>query len=203
LIALASAAGFGLAGGAGVAIATRAMAGAVPFVDGPRTVRPPTALLVGCAVLAGAAFGSHPEQLRAGLLGALLVAALVGCCWSDLAFGLVPDVLTLAPLSAVTVAALAARDPQPFVAMAFVGVPLALVALVSGGRGLGWGDVKLLALAAAIVGIGASLAAAAAASFVAVAVALGRGRSREPIAFVPYLAAALAVTIALPLGGRP
>jgi len=203
LIALACAAGFGLAGGAGVAVAARALAGAVPFADGPRTVRPPTAVLVGCAAIAGAAFGLHAEPLRAALFAALLVAALIGCCWSDLAFGLVPDVLTLVPLLVVAIAALATRDARPLVAMTFVGVPLGLVAFVSGGRGFGWGDVKLLALAAAIVGIGASLVAAAVASFVAAAVALGRGRSREPIAFVPYLAATLAIALALPLGGRP
>jgi len=203
LIALACAAGFGLAGGAGVAVAARAMAGAVPFADGPRSVRPPTAVLVGCAAIAGAAFGLHAEPLRAALFAALLVAALIGCCWSDLAFGLVPDVLTLVPLLVVAIAALATRDARPLIAMTFVGVPLGLVAFVSGGRGFGWGDVKLLALAAAIVGIGASLIAAAVATFVAAAVALGRGRSREPIAFVPYLAATLAVAIALPLGGRP
>lgn len=203
MIALACAAGFGLAGGAGVAVAARALAGAVPFADGPRTVRPPTAVLVGCAAIAGAAFGLHAEPLRAALFAALLVAALIGCCWSDLAFGLVPDVLTLVPLLVVAIAALATRDARPLVAMTFVGVPLGLVAFVSGGRGFGWGDVKLLALAAAIVGIGASLVAAAVASFVAAAVALGRGRSREPIAFVPYLAATLAIALALPLGGRP
>jgi len=203
LIALACAAGFGLAGGAGVAVAARALAGAVPFADGPRTVRPPTAVLVGCAAIAGAAFGLHAEPLRAALFAALLVAALIGCCWSDLAFGLVPDVLTLVPLLVVAIAALATHDARPLVAMTFVGVPLGLVAFVSGGRGFGWGDVKLLALAAAIVGIGASLVAAAVASFVAAAVALGRGRSREPIAFVPYLAATLAIALALPLGGRP
>ncbi len=203
MIALACAAGFGLAGGAGVAVAARAMPGAEPFADGPRSVRPPTAVLVGCAAIAGAAFGLHAEPLRAALFAALLVAALIGCCWSDLAFGLVPDVLTLVPLLVVAIAALATRDARPLIAMTFVGVPLGLVAFVSGGRGFGWGDVKLLALAAAIVGIGASLVAAAVASFIAAAVALGRGRSREPIAFVPYLAATLAVAIALPLGGRP
>jgi prepilin signal peptidase PulO-like enzyme (type II secretory pathway) len=64
---------------------------------------------------------------------------------------------------------------------------------------LGWGDVKLAALGGAVLGAQVSVLVFAVASLAAVIVSRFRGVDKnEPIAFAPYLAAAIGV--AIPIG---
>ena len=60
--------------------------------------------------------------------------------------GVVPDVFTLVPLSAVAVAALAAHRPEVVLAALVPAIPFIVIASLTRGRGLGWGDAKLAAL---------------------------------------------------------
>jgi len=78
-------------------------------------------------------------------------------------------------------------------------LPFALFALLSKGRGMGWGDVKLAALGGAVLGPPAAMLAFAGACLIAVFIAALRKRRSEPIAFAPYLCGAIAASLALPL----
>ena len=67
-------------------------------------------------------------------------------------------------------------------------VPFALAALLSRGRGMGWGDVKLAAVAGALLGASNALLALALAAFAAAVGARFRrdaGAAPRPLAFAP------------------
>jgi leader peptidase (prepilin peptidase)/N-methyltransferase len=74
-------------------------------------------------------------------------------------------------------------------------VPFAVAALASRGLGMGWGDVKLVALGGAVLGWEAAILAFGCACALAVIVALARKRRHEPLAFAPYLVAAIALPL--------
>ncbi len=170
----------------------------VPFDDGPSPGRPPTGFLVVGAGAVGLSLAVHGAPLPWLGLCAVLTAALAGCWYSDVRCGIVPDVFTLVPLAVVFALALLERNPWPVVSAAIVFVPFALAAVTSRGLGMGWGDVKLVALGAAVLGLQTSILSFAAACLVAAVVALARGRRSAPIAFAPYLAASIALALAIP-----
>lgn len=170
----------------------------VPFEDGPTPGRPPhAALVVGAAALglSLALRGVAPASLG---LCAVVTAALVGCWYSDVRCGIVPDVFTVIPLAVVFAAALLVHNSWPMVSAAIVFVPFALAAFASRGLGMGWGDVKLVALGAAVLGLQTAILSFAAACLLAAASAIVRRRRSAPIAFAPYLAASIALALALP-----
>ncbi len=171
-------------------------ANAVPFADGPRPGRPPVVMLVAGSAVCGAALSLRGADLPSLGLAGLLVSALAACWYSDVRCGIVPDVFTLVPLGIVLAIAVLMRNPAPFVAATVVFVPFAVAAMLSHGRGMGWGDVKLVALGAVVLG-DRSLLAFSAACLAAVVVAAVRRRRTEPMAFAPYLASAIA--LALPI----
>jgi prepilin signal peptidase PulO-like enzyme (type II secretory pathway) len=173
--------------------------GIVPFADGPRPGKPPARALLVSAACVGATLASRHASVRDLALAALLTASLVACCYSDIACGIVPDTFTLVPLGAVLAYSALRHDARPVLSALLVLAPFALAAVFSGGLGMGWGDVKLVTLAAAVLGFEVSIVAFSAACFVAAANALWQRRQAEPIAFVPYLAAAAALALALPL----
>ena len=181
-----------------ILLSKRVCRGLVPFADGPRPARPPARMLVASAACVGVILGWRQTSVQDLALAALLTAALVACCYSDILCGLVPDAFTLVPLAAVLADSALLRDPRPALAALVVFAPFALAAWLSHGLGMGWGDVKLVTLAAAVLGFEVSIVAFSAACFVAAATALVRRRRAEPIAFVPYLAASAAVALALP-----
>ncbi len=170
----------------------------VPFDDGPRPGRPPSAALVAAAAAIGFSLAVRAMPWPSLALCAVLTAALAACWYSDVRCGILPDIFTLAPLAIVLAAAAYARNPAPLISAAIVGVPFAFAALASRGRGMGWGDVKLVALGAAVLGPQSSLLAFAAACLVAAGVAALRGRCAAPIAFAPYLVASIAVALTVP-----
>jgi prepilin signal peptidase PulO-like enzyme (type II secretory pathway) len=173
-------------------------AGVTPESDGPAPGTPPSAVLIVAAALLGGslvALGTTPVQIG---IAAIVVFALVACWCSDTICGIVPDVFTLVPLSALVLFALAQHDWGILVSAAVVFVPFAAAAIFSRGYGMGWGDVKLVALAGAALGAPLAvftLAIACVAAVVGHRIAKGAGK---PIAFAPYIAAATG--IALPLG---
>jgi leader peptidase (prepilin peptidase)/N-methyltransferase len=126
----------------------------------------------------------------------MVTAALVGCWYCDVRVGIIPDYFTLVPLGALLIVALAVHDWTTIVSAVAVTVPFALAATLSRGRGMGWGDVKLVALGGAALGMQTAIFAFSAACLVAVVVAFMRKRRRDPIPFAPYLAGAMATALA-------
>jgi leader peptidase (prepilin peptidase)/N-methyltransferase len=197
LITLICAAAFATAASAGVLAGDALCAGRTPHEDGPT----PVAYAHWPFPLAGAVLGFTLAQhagdpARLSVL-AFAVLALAGCAAADLACGMLPDLLTLAPLALAIAAGLLAHDPAPLLGAALIAVPFAGAAFLSQGRGMGWGDVKLAALGGALLGAGGAALAFALAGLAAYLVARRSGRARTAIAFGPYLAGSIAATLAL------
>lgn len=191
-----------LAYGCAGALALRAVSSLcdtiVPFDDGPVPGRPPTIALICGAAILGGVLASRGVPLPTLGICAVLIVSLAACWYSDVRCGIVPDYFTLAPLAFVVVVSLAGHEFVPLLSAAAAFVPAAIVAFLSKGRGLGWGDVKIVALGAAVLGLTTSVLAFLAACVGAVAIAALRRRRAEPIAFAPYLAGSLALAVALP-----
>jgi prepilin signal peptidase PulO-like enzyme (type II secretory pathway) len=170
----------------------------VPFDDGPRPGRPPRMALVAIAACVGYVVGGRHLPVQGLIAALILTTALVACSCSDIACGIVPDSFTLLPLAVILGLSAFARDAVPVLSALAVVIPFALAALLSRGRGMGWGDVKLVALAGAVLGFQTSIFAFSAACLVAAASALVLRRRSEPIALVPYLAGSAALALAVP-----
>ena len=190
---------FGAAGFAGACVARWICARTAPFADGPPQGRVSIAVLVGCACAGGAIEGLRSAALPELLLTAMLCCALVGIWYSDVRCGIVPDVFTLAPLAVVLLVAGISHEWGAIASAAIAFAPFAVAALASRGRGMGWGDVKLVALGGAVLGAEAAMLAFGSACAAAVIVALARRRRHEPLAFGPYLVAAIALPLAIGL----
>jgi prepilin signal peptidase PulO-like enzyme (type II secretory pathway) len=172
-----------------------------PSPDGPAPGNAPVPWLVAASALVGGfvvSRGAGPFDLG---LTALVVAALVAAWCSDATCGLVPDVFTLGPLGAIVLFMLMQRQWPALLWATIPLIPFALAALFTHGRGMGWGDVKLSAFSGLVLGPPLALFALACACAVAVAAhRIKRLRPDQPIAFAPYISAA--IVLALPLGGR-
>ncbi len=187
------------AGFAGALLSRIVVADREPFDDGPVPMRSPVAILVlACAVIGGvlAAHNVSPVQLA---LAAIVCLALVACWCSDATVGIVPDAFTIPPLLIILLFAIVDRQWWIIASSIITAVPFAAAAAFTKGHGLGWGDVKLAALGGAVLGAQVSVLVFAVASLAAVIVSRFRGVDKnEPIAFAPYLAAAIGV--AIPIG---
>jgi leader peptidase (prepilin peptidase)/N-methyltransferase len=134
------------------------------------------------------------------LVGTLLAAGI------DARTGLIPDCITRATVLAAL--ALAAVDGVALAAAGgacAVGSALLTIHLVSRGRGLGLGDVKLgvaigagLGPLAGTVAVGAAFALGA--TYAIVLLATRRARRGDTIAFGPFLAAGTLAVALLPAG---
>jgi prepilin signal peptidase PulO-like enzyme (type II secretory pathway) len=82
-------------------------------------------------------------------------------------------------------------------ASAVPAIPFAVMAWRTKGLGLGWGDVKLVALGGALLGMQTAILAFALAAIAAIVVARVQRRTSEPLAFGPYLVAAIAVPLTM------
>jgi prepilin signal peptidase PulO-like enzyme (type II secretory pathway) len=188
---------FGAAGWLGTIVATERYGAIPPRHDGPASRTLPAALLVAVAACVGVlvvAHGPAPDEIAIALLA---VVALCVCAAADARTGVIPDLFTLAPLAIVLVDAVVRRAWDPLAGALFALVPFALIALVTRGRGMGWGDVKLAVLGGALVGMGGIALAVVVASLAVTAIGVLRGRGRVPIAFGPYLAASIGAALAL------
>ena len=188
---------FATAAWGGTLVAAALCADRVPYDDGPAPVafaRWPFALAGACIGVALAAHGESPARLA---LLAFVMLALAGCCAADLSCGLLPDPLTLIPLAVVLGAGAIAHDWAPLLSATFVFVPFALAATLSHGRGMGWGDAKLAALGGALLGAREAAFAFMLAAIAAAVIARRTTGARRPIAFGPYLAAAIVAMLPL------
>jgi prepilin signal peptidase PulO-like enzyme (type II secretory pathway) len=163
--------------------------------DGPPPQGVPIPLLVlGCALI-GAFITAHtflPAQL---VVLAIVCLALVAIWIVDARRGIVPDAFTLGPLAIILLIAIWQHEWLYLVSAAIPFAPFAIGAILSKGRGMGWGDVKLVALAGAVLGVRWAIVACMVACLAAVVVCYARGWRRGPIAFAPYLTAAIGAAI--------
>lgn len=166
--------------------------------DGPQPAQPPIVWLILASAVVGAFVTAHVSSPGAIALLSAFCGILAAICCTDMRYGIVPDVFTLLPLAALLAYAVAARQWQIPVSAAVPFIPFAIVAGISHGKGIGWGDVKLAALGGAVLGAETATVAFTLSCFAAVIVAHLRGRRGVPIAFAPYLAGAIAA--AMPLG---
>ena len=165
-----------------------------PFPDGPPRINPPVLrLVIGCAVV-GAAVAVHAAMLQTALV-AIVCTALVAVFVTDARCGIVPDVFTLGPLAISVLLGVWQHEWWLPFSIAVPLLPFAAAALFSRGRAMGWGDVKLVALGGALLGAQMAILAFAAACFAAAAINYKRGRTSGVIAFAPYLATAIGVTL--------
>jgi prepilin signal peptidase PulO-like enzyme (type II secretory pathway) len=188
---------FGAAGWGGTLVAEALCADRTPYEDGPAPVafaRWPFALASACIGAALAAHGESPARLA---LLVFVMLALAGCCAADLTCGLLPDPLTLLPLAVVAGTGAIAHDWAPLLSAALVFAPFAIAAVMSRGRGMGWGDAKLAALGGALLGAREAAFAFMLAAIAAAVIGRRMGSMRRPIAFGPYLAAAIVAMLPL------
>ncbi len=165
------------------------------FADGPPPAEPRIAVLLAAAALAGAALTAHATSPVQVVIAALLCVALTAIWCTDVRYGIVPDVFTLTPLAVVFLVASLRHEWIVFASAAVPFVAFAIAALISHGRGMGWGDVKLATLGGAVLGLEASLVAFSLSCLAAALWAYARGKRDIPIAFAPYLIVAIAATI--------
>lgn len=166
------------------------------LADGPAPGDPRVPYVVAVASILGACAASR-GMAPAPLGTFALLAGLLAAIWyADVARGIVPDAFTLLPLAAIGVAATLAHRPEILLAAVVTAIPFALLAALTGGRGLGWGDVKLGALGGALLGMQGAVLAFAAASLAAIIVARFRAEGGRPIAFGPYMVLAIVLPLA-------
>jgi prepilin signal peptidase PulO-like enzyme (type II secretory pathway) len=168
----------------------------VPFEDGPPSVAPRPTVIIAMMAIAGGFVAVHGFAPSVLAVGAVAAFALTGCWYCDLARGIVPDFFTLLPLGFLGLFAIIEGEWRVVLSAAVPFVPFALAALLSRGRGMGWGDAKLVAFGGAVLGAQASLIAFAMSCLAAGVVARLTGRRGTPIAFAPYLVVAAAVALA-------
>jgi prepilin signal peptidase PulO-like enzyme (type II secretory pathway) len=184
----------------GTVLARIVTADARSFADGPPAGNPAVGLIVGSAALAGLSLAIRSVGIAELGVACVMTIVLAGICYADVRCGMIPDVFTVAPLAAVLAGDLLLHQWSAPIAVALVTLPFCVAAKLSEGRGMGWGDVKLVALGAAVLGAQPALLAFTGACFAAVAVAVVMRRRQfvpRPIAFAPYLAAGIGVVLAL------
>lgn len=184
---------FGLAAYVGILLA--GTISATPFDDGPIPAQPPLLGIAAGGALVGTLLAQHANGGEHMVLYAIVVCALSAIWCTDVRYGIVPDAFTLVPLALLLGIGLLERDPWPFVSSALAFAPFAGMAIVSKGRGMGWGDAKLAALGGAVLGGETALVAFAGGALVAAIYAYARGRRKEVIAFAPYMAGAIGIAM--------
>ena len=217
LTALLGTALYAAAGYGGVRAAEYMIPKLQPFEDGPEPRNVNVWALVGGAGLLGLLLGLRVVPLWDLIAFAVLTACLVAIWYCDVRTGIVPDLFTLVPLGlAILVFLPGAISEVPqllkfgitalptlphlyqLASAVVVSLPFAVAALLSRGQGMGWGDVKLAALGGLILGMLIGTGLFGFASLAAVIVSAVRNRSKPvPLAFAPYLVAAIAIGIAL------
>jgi leader peptidase (prepilin peptidase)/N-methyltransferase len=179
----------------GIAIAVRICKSRTPFPDGPPSGRISVLLLLAFAGAFGALVSLGMLDLPQTGVAVILCGSLAAIWYSDVRCGIVPDVFTLGPLALILSVAIYSHEWWAIASCAIVSLAFGIAALVSRGRGMGWGDVKLAALGGAVLGLDAAVLSCVAACLAAGLIALIRGRVDRPIAFAPYLVATFALSL--------
>jgi prepilin signal peptidase PulO-like enzyme (type II secretory pathway) len=129
----------------------------------------------------------------------IVCACLCAAWYSDVHFGFISDYFTLAPLAVVYVVAVLTHAFNWYLIVGtLVGfLPFGLAALVSKGKGMGWGDSKLAALGGALLGFQTAILLFAAACLLVVGIGWLSGKRAKTVAFAPYLAVAIVIGLLL------
>jgi prepilin signal peptidase PulO-like enzyme (type II secretory pathway) len=188
---------FACAAGCGVALAQLLCARVEPAQDGPPPQQLHPAIPVAATALVGLLMGLHHATPFQTAVVALLCVPLSGAWFADARRGIVPDAFTLIPLAAVAIEIVIHHSWFVGVSAAVTGGAFAAAALLSRGRGMGWGDAKLAALAGALLGLPWSVGVLGLACFAATVVSVVRTRGTQPIAFAPYIVIAVLADIGL------
>lgn len=188
---------FGLFAYAGNLVARVCYADVPLAADGPAPQAPPILTIVALCAIVGAYCAAHNVPPTTLAIIAMVCAVMTAIWCTDMTHAIVPDALTLVPLAAVILANLLNGHWFVILAAAVPAAPFAVLAWRTKGLGMGWGDVKLAALGGALVGMQDALLVFAIAGVVAVLVAKARGNASRPLAFAPYLAAAIVVPLVL------
>lgn len=189
---------FACVGYLGVEVSRLVCARISPLEGAPPPSDPPVVALVLGAAFLGALLVVRGATLPQLAMFAIVIFALVACWASDSLRGIVPDVFTLVPLGILLLFAFLQRDWLIIASALIAFVPFAAAAVATKGRGMGWGDAKLVALAGAALGAPLAILAMIVACLAAVVGYRIKHIKAGPIAFAPYIAAA--VGVALPLG---
>ena len=184
------------------ALAAMTYWGAIPRLDGSPTpvAAAPVTFLIAAAAIIGAACAWRGAPTETLAIIACMTGVLTATWCVDVTRGIVPDALTLVPLIALVLAGLLTGRWYVVAAAIVPAIPFAYMAWRTKGMGLGWGDVKLVALGGALLGMQTAILAFAIATAVAIVIARVRRQASEPIAFAPYLVAAIAVPLAIATG---
>lgn len=169
----------------------------VPYDDGPEPVDYAVWHFPAAGAIIGSLAGLHAWQLAEASAAMLIVVALAACAACDLRCGMLPDSGAFAVLAVAIVLAAGRNDWMPGLNAAAMALPFAILAFLTRGRGMGWGDVKLAAAGGAVLGISGAMLAFALAAIVALVIARSREALRRPIPFGAYLAGSIALSFAL------
>jgi prepilin signal peptidase PulO-like enzyme (type II secretory pathway) len=146
--------------------------------------------------LVGAFLASHGVAPLDLATMAFVLAALVACAVCDWLLGVVPDLFTLVPLATLLLISSVHANLVPLLSACLAAFPFAAAALLSKGRGMGWGDVKMVALGGALLGVRDVILGLMVASAVAFAASRAPHAPRRQIAFAPCLACGFAAALA-------
>jgi leader peptidase (prepilin peptidase)/N-methyltransferase len=197
--ALLAAAGAGLAATVFWTIAADAAARRRMTIGALPAVLP---LLAASAAAAAAIGGAHAAA-------AVACAGVAVAGWVDARTGSIFDPLTATVLLAsLALCAVEGAALEGIFGAASVGAALLLLHALTGGRGLGLGDVKLGTALGMALGVSAGLTALGLAfifggAYGVLLVATRRARAGTAIRFGPFVAAGTFAALALPLGIRP
>jgi leader peptidase (prepilin peptidase)/N-methyltransferase len=181
----------------GVYAARLVCAGIEPLADGPPSGNPHVPYVIGvCALLGGvaAARGLPPLMLA---IFCLVCAVLTAIWYADIVCGIVPDLFSLLPLATIALAASLAGHWDVLISAGIPMIPFAVVAALTRGRGMGWGDTKLAGLGGALLGMQDAVLSFGVAYLIAIVISRFRADRTRPIAFAPYLVVGIAVPLAL------
>jgi prepilin signal peptidase PulO-like enzyme (type II secretory pathway) len=191
-----SAVGFAAAAWFGVFLAGAFCAGRKASIEGAAAVDLPAWGIPAFGALVGAGLASHGEAALDLATMAFTLAALIACAVCDWRLGVVPDIFTLVPLATLLLISCVHGNVVPLLSGCLAAFPFAGAALLSKGRGMGWGDVKMVALGGALLGVRDVILGLIVASAVAFAVSRSCVAPRRQIAFAPCLACGFAAALA-------
>jgi leader peptidase (prepilin peptidase)/N-methyltransferase len=197
LIILLSLIAFAVSSALGVYASRLVCDGITSLPDGPPSGNAHPRYVVGVCALLGAiaaARGLPPLMLA---IFCLVCGVLSAIWYADIVRGIVPDVFSLVPLATITLAAGLAGRWDVILSAAIPMIPFAIVAALSRGRGMGWGDTKLAGLGGALLGMQGAVLSFGIASVMAIVISRFRADRTRPIAFAPYLVLGIAVPLAL------
>lgn len=189
---------FGLAAYFGVLLANVLSPMFAGEAEGIRTFAPPAAPVISAGAVLGAFIVTRAVAMDQIIIAALACVALAAILLVDARCGIIPDVCTLVPLAILLGFALWQREWWILISAAVPFLPFAILALITRGTGMGWGDVKLAALAGALLGAELSAVALALACLAAAIVGRAILKTQQPVPLGPYMVASIA--LALPIG---